>query len=330
MEIDKQLSKILNGYQSAIILMTANKLGIFDQLSNTPVSANKIAKDLDLSLNGTERLLNTLCSLKIIIKDNNLFHLPKAYQIYLSKTGQFSMQPWIQMSTNLLPAWQKLPEYIKSGKQVFNFMNTLANEPEETRSFIDAMHIKGIKASHQIANEIPVGEAKHMLDVGCGPGTFTLEWCKLHKHLKGTTFDIPSVIEITKEYIKQYNLEDRISTKRGDFINDDLGCGYDLILLANILHMYDSKSGEKLVNKAAKSLAPGGRIIIHGFCTDEDGTSPEEDTLFNLAIALTTEGGMAHPLHQIVQWLKTAGIKDIRQSRINAFPTGLLTGIKPK
>ncbi len=82
--------------------------------------------------------------------------------------------------------------------------------------------------------------------------------------------------------------------------------------MANILHMYDADMGKTLVTKAVKALQPGGRIVLHGFCTDDDQTGPLDDTLFSLNIGMLTEGGRAHPVHEKSIGLREPGISDIR------------------
>ena len=98
--------------------------------------------------------------------------------------------------------------------------------------------------------------------------------------------------------------------------------------MANILHMYDADMGNALVSKAVKALQPGGRIVLHGFCTDEDQTGPLDDTLFSLNIGMLTEGGRAHPVNEKISWLKGTGVSDIHYFRVEAIPTGVITGIR--
>jgi len=265
----------------------------------------------------------------IVEKEKTTYNLPASWQNYLTAHGDHSMQQWIKLSKDLMPVWLQLPEFIRSGKQIKSMMEVLNTEPENMRAFIDAMHDKGLKATWLLAREIPIGDSKRMLDVGGGPGTYSLEWAKLHKHLKATVFDIPPVLEVAKDYIKKYGLEDRVDTKPGDFQTDDLGNGFDLVLLANVLHMYDEESGKTLIRKAFEALVPGGRIIIHGFCTDDEKTGPLNDVIFSLNMGLLTEGGNAHPVGEKVRWLEENGIKEIRHFRVEAMPTGVITGIKP-
>jgi len=329
MNFEKHIWKILSGFQPSLVLMTANQLGIFDQISNSPASAQQVAKALKLSQRGTERLLNALSGLDIISKDKDQFHLSKSSRSYLSESGDHSLKNIISVYSQQLSIWKKMPEFVKSGKPIQDFMQVLDKDSRMARGFIDGMHKKGMQATWLIARKIPVGEARRLLDVGGGPGTYTLEWAKIHNNLHGTIFDIPSVVNITKEYIKRYHLEDRIKTKAGDFIKDDLGDGYDLILLANILHLYDAETGRNLVKKAFKALQPGGRILVHGFCTDEDQTGPIEDVLFGLGMALFYEGGASHSIREKISWLEDAGLTDIRHFRIEATPSRVLTGTKP-
>ena len=328
MEVEKEIAKILGGYQPPCVLMAANDLGIFDALADQPLSPEHLASQRELSLKGTERLLNALTAMNILEKKNNQYQLKEDWKPFLTRTGDRSMQQWIGLISEHLPIWMDLPKFIRIGQPLTSIMEMLGSDPHKTRSFIDAMHDKGLKATWMIAREVPVGEATHMLDVGGGPGTYALEWCKLHPHLKATVFDIPPVLKVAKDYIQKYGLEDRVDTLPGDFNKDPLGEGYDLILLANVLHMYDETHGKSLVQKAVAALNAGGRIILHGFCTDENLTEPLEDVLFNLNMGMLTPGGRAHPVPEKIEWLKEAEIEDIRHFRIEAVPTGVITGIK--
>jgi SAM-dependent methyltransferase len=328
MDIEKQIGHILQGYQPPLVLMTANQLGIFEKLAGAPVTAKQVADALSLSVKGTERLLNALVGMEVLVKEDNRFHLPEEWQKYLTEKGDHCMKQWIQLIYDILPVWTQLPEFVRSGNLIKSIMDMLGTDPENMRAFIDAMHDKGLKATEIIAREIPVGDANHMLDVGGGPGTYSLEWAKLHNHLKATVFDIPPVLEVAKDYIKRYGLENRVDTLAGDFNKDDLGSGYDLILVANVLHMYDADLGQSLVNKVVTALEPGGRIILHGFCTNQEGTGPLPDAMFNLNIGLLTEDGSAHAVDEMTRWLEKAGVSDIRHFRMEAVPTGVITGMK--
>ncbi|MGV7221830.1 MAG: methyltransferase [Nitrospinales bacterium] len=330
MEIEKELGRIMGGYQEACVLFTANNLKLFDAISDGPVTDQQVADSLELSPKGIMRLLNALTAMGFAVKTDDRYKLADAWAPFLTRNGEHCVQQWIKLSSDLMPAWMELPKFIETGKSVKSIMEMLGNDPHDMRAFIDAMHHKGLKATWMIARELPIGDYSNMLDLGGGPGTYSLEWAKLHNHLKATVFDIAPVLEVAKLYINDYDLADRVSTLAGDFHKDAIGKGYDLILMANILHMYDDEFGKALVKKVADALEPGGRIIINGFCTDESGTSPLQDTLFSLNMGLLTDSGKAHPMPEMITWLEQAGLTEIKSFRIEAMPTGVITGIKKK
>ena len=91
MEIDRIIGKILQGYQPACVVITANELKIFDELKQ-PITPKQVAKNRNLDPEACARLLNALTSLEIITKDNNNYHLPQAFQEFLVTGGSHSMQ----------------------------------------------------------------------------------------------------------------------------------------------------------------------------------------------------------------------------------------------
>ncbi len=327
MDIEKKIAELLSGFQPATAFMAACELGLFEELKQ-PARAEKVAQRLGLDPRATLRLLNALVGMAIVVKEGEHFYLPEGWRKFLLKEGERYLGQWVALMSDLQKAWVQLPEFVRNGRNITSIMDMLGGDPARMRGFIDAMHDKALKATAMIAREIPLGEARQMLDVGGGPGTYALEWASAHPRLKATVFDIPPVLEVAKEYIRRYQLENRVTTQAGDFNRDALGTGYDLVLLANVLHMYNAETAEGLVKRAVTALAPGGRLIVHGFTTDEGGTSPLEDAMFSINIGLLTEGGNAHPLPEMTRWVTGAGLTETRSFRIDGIPTGVLTAKK--
>ena len=68
MEIDKIIGKILQGYQPACVVITANELKIFDELKQ-PATPKQVANNIILTPGACKRLRIALTSLKIITKE---------------------------------------------------------------------------------------------------------------------------------------------------------------------------------------------------------------------------------------------------------------------
>ncbi|WP_320043713.1 methyltransferase [uncultured Desulfobacter sp.] len=68
-----------------------------------------------------------------------------------------------------------------------------------------------------------------MLDLGGGPGLHCIAIVAENPGMKGVIFDRPAVVKVAEEFITEYEMEDRVTTMAGYYVNDPIGEGYDLI-----------------------------------------------------------------------------------------------------
>lgn len=201
MQPDQLLGKFLSGFQPACVVIAANELGVFDAIAETGRTAEETARRRSLSVKGTQRLLNALAALGIASREGDCYRLQEEWEPYLTANGEHSMQQWIRLLGDLLPLWNQLGTFVRSGHLVKSIMDLLSQDPVKMRDFIDAMHDKALKAPSIIEQEIPLAGYRRLLDIGGGPGTYALEWAKAHPGLRATVFDIPAVLTVAGEYI---------------------------------------------------------------------------------------------------------------------------------
>ena len=125
-----------------------------------------------------------------------------------------------------------------------------------------------------------------MLDLGGGPGLMGIAALSRHPSMKGVVFDQPSVVNVTEEFITEYNLSDRMTTIGGDYLNDPIGSGYDLILASCTLN-FAKGCMDEMIKKIYDALNPGGIFVsLHdGMCNE--GTSPSVHVLNMMTSALS-------------------------------------------
>jgi SAM-dependent methyltransferase len=141
-------------------------------------------------------------------------------------------------------------------------------------------------------------------------------------------FDLPSVIPLTKGYVERAGLTERIGFREGDMMTDDLGSGYDLILLSAICHMNSMRENDELFEKCLRALAPGGRIVIQDFVLDPDKTSPRTAVMFALNMLVGTRAGGTYSDQEYFDSLKRMGFENPTRLRLHG-PTGLIIAVKP-
>ena len=326
--MEKRIREILNGVGPARALMVANKLGLFDRLYEKPQKAEQIARAMRLNTGGVERLLNALVALEFLKKKAKVFSLPDGVADYLTRQGAYSLSRWIDLSEDLWSAWNQLEAMVKTGRPAFSLMDLVHKNPRKLEDFIHGMHPRAVVAAKLLMDRIDFSKVNFLLDLGGGPGTYTLEWAKNFPHLKGVIYDIPPVIRITREYIRRYRLEDRIQAQAKDVLRSPLIGEFDLILLANLLQMYHPADSKRLIKKVYGALVPGGRIVLHGYSKNDEGVEPAGAALFSLQIGLITPGGDAHPLSDELAWMKSAGFKDFQVFEIDVLPSTVIVATK--
>jgi cyclopropane fatty-acyl-phospholipid synthase-like methyltransferase len=159
----------------------------------------------------------------------------------------------------------------------------------------------------QVLNCLDLKGIKRALDLGGGPGTYARLLAR--KGIQVTLFDRPETLPIAKELAEREGLAERITLQGGDFMEDPIGNGYDLVLLGQILHSYGPKDCLRLLKKVKKSLVSGGLVAIHEFFVKKDRSGPSSGTLFGVNMLVNTPEGRVYPVEEIKEMLKKAGFK---------------------
>jgi 3-hydroxy-5-methyl-1-naphthoate 3-O-methyltransferase len=330
--MQKKIIEIAGGHVPARILMIANRLGLFKVLSSNSgakaLTVKEVSRRLKTDSGSMERLMNALVALGLLSKQNRRYRLAREAASYLTPDGSESLCDSITLYDTFWEVWGELDRMIRRGRPIMTMMDLIKKDRRILKNFIHGMRDRAAQAAHMISPHLDFKRARTVLDLGAGPGVYALEWVKTYPRISATVFDIPSVVPITRQYVRSYGLADRVKVKSGDFKRDPIGQGYDLILLANILQMYGPADCQRLLRKVYRALKPGGQAVIHGFMTDATGTRPREAAIFALTIGLVTPSGNAHSVPLTARWLKTAGFRDLRMFNIDVIPSSVMVARK--
>jgi cyclopropane fatty-acyl-phospholipid synthase-like methyltransferase len=122
-------------------------------------------------------------------------------------------------------------------------------------------------------------------------------------------------------------LADRVSVQPGDYFTDDIGQGYDVILLFLINHDHTEEENRQLLAKVAQALNPGGMVVIHEFLRREP---PEVfDALFSLLEFACTRN-RCYRYQEITGWLREAGFSNFNCTDLppTGYQSSIVTAVK--
>lgn len=178
-----------------------------------------------------------------------------------------------------------------------------------------------------IANKFAGSKPIRVLDISAGHGAFGIAFAKHNPSATVIGLDWANVLEVAKENAAKAGVADRYSTIAGSAFKVDLGSGYDIVLIPNFLHHFDTATNEGLLRKVHAALTPGGIVIAPDFIPNEDRVSPQRDAMFSIQM-LSTPAGDAYTFSELEKMFRNAGFSRSEMRELAPFPQRLVVSYK--
>ena len=322
------INEISYGYWKAQALFVASEFDLFTLIGERGKSGKVITKKIGSNLRATEMLLNALVSLKLLSKSKEIFSNTAVSRHCLMKDSPAYQGDRIQHFHNMWEYWSGLGRAVKSGKPTSFYNAKKGVDKQRLREFISAMHNTATVQADEIYTKLQIKKRSRLLDLAGGQGSYSVKFAKKNRNLKAVVFDLPDVIKLTKEHIKESGMAGQVTTKTGNCLEDSLGKGlYDIVLVSHLLHAYDMSENQKILKKCWDSLMKDGIVVIQEFILNPSKSMPPFGTLFSLNMLMGTQGGSSYSAVEMKGWLKKAGFKNLKIIDLG-MDSGLIIGKK--
>lgn len=295
----------LYGFWQSRVILTANNFRVFDHLKYRR-SAAEIAAILGTDRRATERLLDALAGLALLKKSASGYKNSAMSNRFLISESPYYQGDIIRHNDTLWKNWSGLDEVLQTGIP--------HHAAHDQNSFIKGMHNIAVLKAKEVIGAIGLKAVKKALDLGGGPGTYAMELAK--KGVSVTLFDRPETIEIATGIIKSSGAKN-IRFIKGDFLKDDIGSGYDLVFISQVLHSCSEDDCLKVIKKSKAALNRRGRIVIQEFAISADMITPAQSALFSINMLVNTPAGRCYSSSEIREWLLRAGLRHIRENHMD-------------
>ncbi len=316
------LTDMIRGFMPSRAILTALELDVFTAVGKGG-TAQQIATNIQASVRATEMLLNVLVSLKLLEKHDGIYtNTPVAARFLVESSPDSARTAQLHMA-NMWRRWSNLTESVRTGTAVES-----GRDNGWVKPFIAAMDHTARGRARAVAQAVTLNGERRMLDLGGGSGAYSIAFVKASSALQSEIVDLPEVVPITEEHIRQAGMSDRISTRAGDMLSLPLApASYDLILLSAICHMFSPEENRRLLARAYAALAPQGRLVISDFVLEADKTSPRFAALFALNMLVGTRAGASYSEPEYAEWMTAAGFASSKRVRMPG-PVNLMIATK--
>jgi acetylserotonin N-methyltransferase len=304
-------------------LLVADELGVLESIADAPGSTDDLSARLGLNGRALGSVLALLASLGYLVPRHGRYHVTDAARHHLLPSSPFywggvwaAMREHSPLYNQLRRALttpdpvESVPQSSGRDKRSVDGWASGTLSPEAAAGMAKYMHSHSAAAAVAVAESDLFAGARRLLDVGGCSGVFSIALAERHPGLSCTIMDLPTVCELTPDYVKARGLEDRIDTYAADMFRDPWPQGYDAVFLSNIFHDWRPPTCLALAQHAFGVLPAGGTINLHEMLLNDDGAGPRTAAAFSVLMAASTQG-QQFTFAQLESLLTQAGFVDI-------------------
>lgn len=300
-------------------------LGVFTELTREEQSPAKLAERVDADPDGLRMLLRFLDAERYVTERDGRYRTTSTTDRWLTDAGT-NLAPWFTYWEELVfPFFEESMETaVREGSPPETIYDWLGEDEEKWTIAQGGFRAAARVLAEPVADAMEVpDDARTLLDVGGGHGQYSVELARTYPNLTPTVYDNQAALDFTREVIADAGLESRVSVASGDYTTDDLGDGYDVATLFNVIHAHDAAENVTLFERVRDALAPGGRIAVLDQFAESSRLSVGNAGIGFVGLTyLVTLGQTLPEFEELEQWLREAGFIDVTRTSIRAASPG--------
>jgi len=302
----------LNAYQQTAALRAAIALDIFTKIGEGTDTFLALAKRCE----ATERGMRILCDYLVVhgfltkqgdryaLTDDSATFLDRRSPACIASAAGFLTLPVT------IDAYHDLARTIRTGQpDMAGGEGSISAENPIWVEFARSMGPMLTPPAEEIAGllDAAAGKKWKVLDLAGGHGMFGITLAKCNPNAEIFAQDWGSVLAVATENARAAGVEARHHLIPGSAFEVEFGAGYDVVLITNFLHHFDSATNEGLLRKVRASLASSGVVATLDFVPNEDRVSPPRSAGFGMMMLGMTPAGDAYTFSEYERMLRNAG-----------------------
>lgn len=309
-------------------ILEANRVGLFAVLEEVKegLSVEEVAERLGFSWEGTDVFLRALKGIGYLKQRNGRYQNSALVKRWILDPKQgipnflkFQFHGWLRL--------EHLKETLITGQPVKDYHEAVTKSSMHQEIYTQAMReIARLFIPHFIKRVRLPQNAKRLLDIGGAHGDYSRALVRRFPGIKATVLDLAGPITTAQHILDTEGNPEGIELRVGDAGKDDLGTGWDVILLANVVHLLNRDQNQQLFRRIYNALVPGGVLLIVDQFMGLDRIKDSFTCLLSLNFFIV--GGRCYPRKDMEEMLKKTGFNRVRMKPFPFLPTSLIEAWK--
>ena len=326
-----QMMDHIVGFTYSQVLKAVGEAELLDLLANGPITAAEVAHYTKLSEDGALALLRAARALDLaeeVVEDGWMLGQQGAVLVADEGTQAMILHHRL-LYRDLLEPLELLRKDRKEPtelSQYWSYAGALHGAAERGRGTEDYSRLMAASQRYvadQVLAAFSCASASSLLDVGGGHGAFVRRVGEAYPQMRVGVFDLPEVAMSARKPLESALGHERVSCHPGNFFEDTIPQGYDLVSLVRILHDHDDAPASALLRNLRKSLSPGQRLLIAEPMARIKGAEPMGEAFFGFYLWAMGSGRARSPV-ELQAMLQEAGFS---RSRLIAGPQPVIASM---
>lgn len=319
---DVLIDRAARNYLRSAALIAANELSLFSALTEAWCSVEDLAEQCNADQERLMVLLRTLATLNLVDVDTTTASCRWSQVARRHLTGRqlTGLQQGLTIAASFWGALGQLVGVVVDDRRVLDLQ-----DPTRSAAFYLALaryNMTVFPSYFRLASLVaatiqqvqPLARAE-ILDVGSGSGVWGSAFAHYSPMTRVTYLDHASVLEQTQRNVNRLGLGQQAHLWPADLVTADYGvAAFDVVLLGQICHTQPPEVLPDLFTRLARSLRPGGCLVLADCVLDDHRTGPLEYLYFGVKEFASTRGDvLSHA--EYARLLEAAGFKSTRLYR---------------